>query len=223
MMNLNSNTPQINFTSLRSQCIKGDLAIREFRKEMGYLKSSSNLAVRIMSLENKGKLYPGLDFRDAVRYKQNEWYSNIYNKEFFDIIAKKTSKNINEFGQQLEDNIRKIDNKADCGVQMILFFIKLLKQGEKPRIFQINYKYLHKGKMMEANHYSIVTGLKKGARLSNPKTWGNKAIIQDPYFGISKPVIEGLKDLDNGMSGGRTLISKTYKPCYVMQMPYQKN
>lgn len=191
-MNKVNNAGSVNFTSLRPKKLLGEAVLREFKNEMGYLKSSSyiNYGIRKNRSGLSQQLYESLLQKEIK-----------LNKEIYDSFLKVNSldkkfDSFNEFNDQLVMNIKEKGNKANCWEDMMIIYTKLLNRGEIPYTFEM--------KTSEGNHFSTVFGLKKGADITKPSTWGTKALIVDAWFGtgIVKPAKEALKELELALCAG---------------------
>jgi len=197
-MNKINNTQNISFTSLKSQKRLGEEVLREFEAEMGYLKSSSNLGLRL----RRGEAILNKPLLASLQEKQKKMYQEIYDPVVTAPINGKIFKTFHEFKEVLVENIKQKGNKANCWEDMMLVFIKLLEKGEKPRMFGVEV-YNSGGRVF--NHFSTVIGLKKGAKMSDPKTWGSKAVLVDTWVKTVKPAHEALKDITTILAVGKEI------------------
>jgi hypothetical protein len=207
-MNKVNNPSNVNFTSLKPQKLVGEKVLREFNKEMGYLKSSSAMVVRIN--RNQKKLDPAR--LCSLREKENKLSMEIYDEFLCIGIDKKPFKSFKDFNKALIANIKQKGNKANCWEDMMIVFTKLLEKGEKPRNFRVEVS--SESGRHQGNHFATVIGLKPNAKITDPKTWGSKAVIIDAWSKMVKPAHEALEDIKMMLLNGEKVKTEEYKPVF---------
>jgi len=203
LMNKINDSYNVNFTSLKPQKRLGEKVLREFESEMGYLKSSSNLGLRL----EKDRSILRKNLYENLLKKNTKLDCEIYDSFICKKISNKKFKSIDDFKRRLIKNIKRKGNKANCWEDMMIVFAKLLEKGEKPQNFQV-IVCNNKGSL--ANHFSTVIGLKKNAKIDDPTTWGTKALIVDAWAKMVKPASEGLEDIKEILSMNSTIKSVKY-------------
>jgi len=206
-MNKIKNSSSIYFTSLKPQKRLGEQVLREFEAEMGHLKSSSNLLLRLK--KNKSRLSKPLI--KNLQEKAIKLHRDIYDSSACASINKGNFETFQEFKEVLTENIKQKGNKANCWENAIIVFTNLLKKGEKPRLFQV---IVNSAAKETANHYSVVVGLKNGAKIADPKTWGSKALVIDSWAKSVKPAHIALVDIETVLLAGQKSSEVKYYPVY---------
>lgn len=200
---ITTNNPyEINFTSLKPQKLLGEKVLREFHNEMGFVKSNTKIGLVRMKLENSGILNRYGNFSKKLREKEQKLRNEIYDSFIAKDIFNERFQNIEVFEEKLVKNIKGKGNKANCWEDMMIVFAKLLKKGQNPYNFEIR---IHAQLNDFANHFTTVFGLKEGADLTNPKTWGTKAVIVDAWANIAEPAITALEKIKTTLLAGRKL------------------
>lgn len=202
-----NNSPDMSFTSLKSQKRLGETVLREFRQEMGSLKSSTNWLYRVDKLQDKGVLSPNSELSKRIHEKANKMHGEIYDTFIRDYIWDNKFENYQNFRQQLVENIKSKGNKANCWEDMMLVYIKLLEKGEKPHLLEVK---VHKDNGCQSKHFTTVFGLKENADLTKPKTWGTKAIIVDAWANIVGPATDVLERIKTTLLESDKLLSVEY-------------
>lgn len=192
-MNKVNDVSSVNFTSLRPKKLLGEAVLREFKNEMGYLKSSTYLGYRIVKNES---ILP-IKLEENLLSKCIKLHKDIYDSFIVNDCLSSKFNSLDEFNEQLVRNIKRKGNKANCWEDMMIIYTKLLKKGETPLNLSID--------VFDRNHFTTVFGLKKGAKLEKPSTWGSKAMIVDAWFGngFVKPAKEALKEIELILCVGR--------------------
>lgn len=188
------NSDRVNFTSLNKQKLLGECVLREFKKEIGCLQSSSKIDMRRMQME---KVLDN-DFNIKLARKCNKLHAQIdeYLEIFFDSDASFAS--LNQFTESLFSGIKMNGNKANCFENMIWVINKLKNKGQKPEGIQVTLNFGE----YTSNHFSSVFGLKKNAYIRDPKTWGTQAYIVDSWLNVCGPAFEVMKQIKNNLSCG---------------------
>ena len=161
-------------------------------------------------LQNYRKEYPKYFHSNSrieylsARHKSDEKYNKISAQ--LEKLAKKYSAEIERTRAQYkehyaswDDFIESIDRAttrykaANCQEQAILLQDIFLKHGKEAHIVSIVLQDKNGNtKEKNATHVFVVTGLKKDAKPQNPDSWGNKAIIVDPWANFIISAKEGL-------------------------------
>lgn len=184
-----SNNPsiQISFGSLKPSLIAGEQAIREFKTEFPKVFSPSKIATR---LDDKLDISSG-----------NNYSSNLLIKC---LIKNSTLKKIrSQFDySSMENYLRsaipliKASNVANCNEMALIVQSKLLERGLKADCILAKV-VTNDGKPIDKptrNHVFVVMDLAKKAVINEPKTWGSKAVIVDPWAGEFRPAYEMLEE-----------------------------
>ncbi len=197
---------RISFGSLSQKKRLAQEVMREFNHEYGYLLSSSRLYYRRKNIEQK--LPRELNF-GLIKLTENI-ENRIYNWSFLHKFRHNRFKSYDELNLKLKKNVEKKNNMANCWASLVFMFDKLTKRGEKP--FPIELKMKVRDKDYPLNHFTNVLKLKKTADIQNPKTWGTKAYIIDPWSGLYGPAKDVLRQIEEFMSKGHEVISFEYSP-----------
>lgn len=101
----------------------------------------------------------------------------------------------------LTKNATMANKTANCSEQATLLQDIFLRNGESAHKVAMEIRD-NEGFIKKTNgsHTFLVTGLKEGADYKNPKTWGNKAIVVDPWSNIimnANDAIEHFKETLN--------------------------
>lgn len=176
------------FLGLRENKLLGERLLKEFYKEFGHMQSSSMLKHKIAKYKKaKRSSYFTTKKMEAKAIKlEKEIYDPKYNNIYAPVAPYKSE---NEFIKNLNTMLKSL-KKANCWEDMAIMSNKLKMAGEKPRLFIIDLLYNNFG---HCNHFTCVFGLKKDAKIAEPKTWGNQAVIVDAWSNIvmeSKQALE---------------------------------
>ncbi len=99
---------------------------------------------------------------------------------------------------------------ANCSEQAKLLQDIFLKNGKKAHL--VSMEILDKEgfiKKINGTHTFVVTGLRNGADYKNPKTWGSKAIVVDPWSNLimnATEAIDYFKGVLNYNSQNNTIV-----------------
>lgn len=206
-MIINNNSPDMSFTSLKPQKRLGETVLREFKQEMGSLKSSTNLLYRIDSLHDRGVINSDCKLFKKVYEIANRLHNQIYDDFLKEYVWDNKFLDYQNFRQQLVNNIKNKGNIANCWEDMMIIYTKLLEKGEKPHLLEI---IVHKNNGCRSKHFTTVFGLKENANLSNPKTWGTKAIIVDAWVNVVEPAFDFLEKMKTKLLETDKLLSVEY-------------
>lgn len=206
-MIINNNSPDMSFTSLKPQKRLGEAVLREFKQEMGSLKSSTNLLYRIDSLQDRGVIRPNSRLSKRIHEIADKMHGEIRDPFLREYVWDNMFLNYQNFKQQLVSNIKSKGNKANCWEDMMLIYTKLLEKGEKPHLLEI---IVNMDNGRRSNHFTTVFGLKENAVLSNPKTWGTKALVVDAWVNVVEPAFDFLEKMKTKLLETDKLLSVEY-------------
>lgn len=206
-MIINNNSPDMSFTSLKPQKRLGETVLREFKQEMSSLKSSTDLLYRIDSLQDRGVIRSNSRLSKKIHEKANRMHGEILDPFLRDYIWDNKFLNYQDFRQQLVENIKSKGNMANCWEDMMLIYTKLLEKGEKPHLLEI---IVNKANGCRSKHSTTVFGLKENADITNPKTWGTKAVIVDAWVNVVEPAFDFLEKMKTKLLETDKLLSVEY-------------
>lgn len=204
---LNSNTnSNISFGSLKENLRLGEDVYRDFKKEFPYLRSNTFLGSKIVQYQGSDrfeKIRPKIErLADKYDLKIGENRSNFYGVDTF---------------EEFVSNIKKIISKnkcANCGEQANIMQYELLKKSTDPHLISMEVEYPLSGMVKEyGSHEFAVFGLKKGARLDNPKTWGQEAVVVDPWVNRVMPANEAIEYYKIKLGFDSTKHTTVYDEC----------
>lgn len=196
----NNRPVSLSFGSLKPLKKVGESVIKEFRNEFGYLQSSSIIEGKILLHTGNPK------YRTLLR-KLDQKVTTLQNEIYDDSFSK-----LNDCGSiksliTKTKNIMKRKGKANCWEDAVIVYEKLQKRGLNPQNFQM----ILDTKRFIRNHVSTVVGLKKGAKIENPKTWGNKAIIVDAWQGIVMKADDAIRFFEKSLKANSKALSTTFE------------
>lgn len=173
---------KISFHSKKPVIRLGEQVIREFNNEFPKIKSSSALGIKILNNQDNPRVQHILPDLNRVRNIQlRDFFSMSDNIEFetLDVFMKSTA------------NLIKKNKLANCAEMAELIQYNLLKKGVKCHIIRLRVVDKTTGKVLRKDsfqHYFVVLNLNEAAksekskfRYKDPKSWGNKAVIVDPW------------------------------------------
>lgn len=202
-------TSNISFTSLRAKKQVGESVLRELRKELGHIESGTRLSYRRQSLEKTQKLSPSSPFSIRLSKKEDEINKICYDDFLLKKVKSEKFNSFDDFIFQLKANVKSKGNKGNCWEHMMFVYDKLVKCGETPYNIEI---IVEDGEGFFRNHFTTVFGLKKGAKLNDPKTWGSKAMMVDAWDKMVVPAKEGIGRFITKMAGGEKNYEIVYYP-----------
>jgi len=173
---INSLNSNISFEGLKENLRLGEGVYKNFKKDFPVVRSNTFVDAKIsehLGSDKFKKLIPKLKH---LEYK----YGNGVSTE------RKQRRGNNFSIPEYINNLRNVlaeKKYANCGEQAQIIQYQLFQKGEKPHIISMLFKYECLGVNMN-DHTFTVFGLKKGAELDNPKTWGNHAVVVDPWANI---------------------------------------
>lgn len=175
------------FGSLKENMRIGEDALKSFKKEYPYIKSNTFVTMKL-NQHIESDLYKNLnkklmklkfiyDFGVGINreyQRKNARYGSIYS-----IVKKAIAQ-------------RKYGN---CGEESVLLVNDFKKWKEPPQMCFMEINNKKTGKCL-GNHIFPVIGIKKNVDKSNPKRWGNEAVVVDPWLNVvmkSRDAIEYFK------------------------------
>jgi|GEM_PF-3061044 len=204
-MKLNSiHRPHPAFGSIKPEMRLAEKVLKQFYKDLGPIQSASLLDNKITRHEGK-PLFRHLvrSVRKIANRLDNEIHGFGFIRaisrryESIDEVADVFTKLVKKTG---ENSLKKKINKADCPEMGLIMMKRLMDQGLNPRFFKMTPNNTGLGKYQP--HYSVVIGLKPGAKIDKPSTWGSKAIIVDPLHKTVVKAHKGLRFLADTCSVG---------------------
>ncbi len=194
----------ISFGSLRENKIAGEKVLRDLRQDFGYLQSGTRLQQKVFSHTFPPKyihlLRPIADRGSALNRE-------LYGSERRGIFQG-THNSLDEAVEAIGKLVKKL-GIANCGEYSILVQHALEKRGLDPQNFKMIVDSLG-GPDPSPDHFATVIGLKKGARLDSPKTWGNQAVVVDAWSGISMEARAAIDHYLKILSGGRPILGISF-------------
>ena len=88
------------------------------------------------------------------------------------------------------------ENAANCGEQATLLQDVFLKNGKEAHLVGIYFYNNNNTSAAEddvINHGFVVSGLRADADITDPKTWGNEAVVTDPWSNVVLGAREALE------------------------------
>lgn len=185
-----NNKNSIAFTGLKENLALGQQVLKGFRAEYPMIQSNTYIAAKITQNENIAPSVIQNLWDLATRQNQKikaarqEFYANNYF-------------NFDSFIESLKKVIKK-HKCENCESQADIIQYELLKKEEKPHKVFIhlrdeNLEDIKKRKY----HIFTVFGMKNGAQLENPRTWGNNAVVVDSWANIVMPAREAIEYFKN--------------------------
>lgn len=206
-MYLTNNLNQITFTNLKQQKHLSENILRELNQEMGCIQSSTKLMARTIRMKNK--ITPDLTEKLTTKIYQLRTQINGVLDNIFDNCKKFSS--IKQLADSLINGIKSNGNKANCFEYMVLIMSKLKENS----VSSTGFKVTVKTNDYESEHFASVIGLRKGAIIERPKTWGTKAYIIDAWTGIAGPAFDVIQGFKTNLSYGQTIKSVDFMPANI--------
>lgn len=183
---INYSRNNITFEGLKENLDLGRQVMRGFRSEYPLIKSNTYVAAKIIQHENKGihiieDLWElAFNYNQKIKIAREELQAKLYF-------------NLDSFIQNLK-NILKKSKCENCETQADIIQYELLQRQQKPHKVFINIKSeVPEDARKRRYHIFTVFGMKKGALPENPKTWGNNAVVVDPWANIVMPAREAIE------------------------------
>lgn len=207
-----TNNHNISFTSLRVEKQIGEKILHDLRKEMGYIESGTRLTYRRLDLQESKRLLTTHSLMGRILKKEVEMDKICYDDFLLKKVSEEKFKSLDDFIYKLKANIKSKGNKGNCWEHMMLVYDKLIKLGQTPYNIKI---VVENDEGFYRNHFTTVFGLKKGAKINDPKTWGSKAMIVDAWSKMVLPAKEALDRLLMKMI-------RNQKDCEIIYYPISK-
>ena len=190
------------FGSLRPQKRLCEEVLKEFKQEFPYLKSSSKIGSQMYRHWDDPK-YQGVISRVYKKFEkmQERIYDYQYNRFF-----SRCYDSYNHFLEALKSTM-KSKGMANCWEDSVLIHDALNKKGLKPE----NIEMVVETNIGGGNHFVSVVGLKKGANIRNPKTWGSKAMMVDGWQGFVMKATDGIEYLKKELAKNQPVIKVYFK------------
>lgn len=172
----------ISFGSLKAQKRLGEKMLREYRKTYPRNFHSSSLVDSFIIRHNGDRAFKSVN-------KKLRNLADRYNEEI-DIVRLKYQNKDYPSWEVYIDTLKKAvlsRNAANCGEQADLMQDIFFKNGMDAHNVCMTFytkKSTFRDEKMYRNHVFIVTGLKQDADITKPKTWGNEAVVTDPWSNV---------------------------------------
>lgn len=176
LMAVNFSWTNISFGSLKAQKSLGEKMMKEYRKNYPQYFHSNTLVTSFIIRHNGDRAFKPIN-------KNLQSLADRYNEEI-DNVRKKYGGNYDSWSSFIDDLKRAVlsENAANCGEQAFLMQDVFLKNGEEAHNVCMTF-YTKKDKIY-GNHSFVVSGLSRNADIANPKTWGNEAVVTDPWSNV---------------------------------------
>ena len=171
----------INFGSLKTRRRLAEKMMREYRKSYPKPFCSNTLIDSFILRHNRDNAFIAINRKLKVLMRK---YG-----EKIDIVRTKYNYEHQSWSEYVEELKKAVlsENAANCGEQAILMQDIFLRNGEEAHnvdMFIYRKKNIFGRYKLYKDHSFIVTGLDKGADIREPKTWGNEAVVVDPWCNI---------------------------------------
>lgn len=190
------------FGSLKPQKRVCEQVVKEFKQEFPYLQSSSKLGCQLYKHWNDPKYDKVISGLYKKFEKLNEQIYDHHYSRFFT----KGYESYSDFIHSLRTNMRN-KGKANCWEDSVLVHHALEKKGLNPQNIEMIVETNEGG----GNHFMSVVGLKKGANLRDPKTWGSQAMIVDAWHGVVLKAKDGIEYFKGELSKKNPVIGVSFK------------
>lgn len=197
-VNVNSNS-NISFGNLRQNLKTGEAVLREFKKEFPVLHSNTYLAIRRFQHQDSNKFAKILPKIQKVEQKYNQGVG--LTREMTDDVFDEVLSGSSSFGTYVTKlkEVLAFIKYGNCGEYSDIVDFKLINKGENSHNIAMSFKDPKTGKERNyGKHVFTVFGFKEGAQLTNPKTWGQDAVVVDAWANIvmrSNDAIEYFKTM----------------------------
>lgn len=191
-----------NFKGLEENIETGNKVVKEIKEK--HLHSSSKLDLYKMyhpeAVQRHQKLFENT--KGKIAFIIDNGVRKDFDKNFaFDNPNRPTT--VEELAHSLEETMEK-HHAGNCMEQAHLARFKLMERGKNSDCIGIEthdwWKTDEAGRrgalVPEKTHLFVVMDMKPDANLSNPDTWGEDAVIVDPWNGFTAPVKEGLEKIN---------------------------
>lgn len=199
--------PNIPARSLRQNLRLGEEVLHEFRQEFPVLHSNTRLLNRFennISQATLSKLSPKMDpivdkyskgigsLRTISLSKVNVPMTYFGRLKYYFSSSSKRKDYFDAFINRLKLLMQE-KKYANCGEQSAIAMAMLIKKGEKPCL--INIIIIDKFTNLKkpgGDHAFVVYGLNKAANNLQYRTWGQKAVILDPWSNTVMKASDGI-------------------------------
>lgn len=183
MINNVSQKNNTSFGHIKPTIRMGEQVIQEFNQEFPKLYSSTKIASRLSHLEqNKIPHKTRVNLMDLLR--------NL-DMQISNFRASFNGLSYAELMDAMPALVKK-HNLANCGEMTLIIQDKMLKKGIECHLISAEVKNKTQERWF-SDHVFLATNLKPKANLSKPKTWGNKAVIIDPWLKECSPASKILR------------------------------
>ena len=175
-MAVNFSWTNISFGSLKAQKSLGEKMMKEYRRNYPQYFHSNTLVESFITRHNGDRAFKPVN-------KNLQSLADRYNEEI-ENVRKKYDGNYDSWGSFIDDLKRAVlsENAANCGEQALLMQDVFLKNGEEAH--NVCMTFYTKEDKIYGNHAFVVSGLSRNADIANPKTWGNEAVVTDPWSNV---------------------------------------
>ncbi|MDD3236565.1 MAG: hypothetical protein PHV37_00530 [Candidatus Gastranaerophilales bacterium] len=174
MLQLNS---QISFCGLKQNLRVGEDVLRSFKKEFPALKSNTLVDLHIMNVKDTERFQSVLP---DLRRLSERYGDNLYQVRR-EIITPYKDEQLPRYVERTGELLKK-KPYANCSESS--YFIKqaLKEKGETPTRLTMDVINKKNGYPVDGkDHVFNIFGLKENADPTNPKTWGNQAVVVDAW------------------------------------------
>lgn len=203
MFNLNLRSICRHFSGNTTNVLRKNLSVaratvQDFHAQFGYPKSNTFVQLKIYKHRQDSAYSQICQSLEAVLSR----YAEAFEKVKADYIE-----NIRRHGKPLTmaDSVdcyskSVLDNRtANCDLQSLILREKLRKNGVRAKNIGLTIRSKSTNKERKyVRHFFNVVGMKRFARINNPKSWGKNAVVADTWSHICEPAeigIEYLKDV----------------------------
>jgi len=209
----NNQSKPIAFTSLKSNLRLGEKVLKDFKSEYPYLCSRSFVKAKI----KQNKKNPNFDL---LIWRLDD-LSRSYNHKLGWVRKPLGRLKIPYQYKELEDYVRRMapllseTKTGNCGEQSKVILYRALGEGANAHnvLMHVQKKLfgLIKINKIDGNHMFTILGLKDGAKINKPKTWGHEAVIVDGWTNTVMPAREAIPYFENFLGFGSEKVSSKFK------------
>lgn len=205
----------ISFYGRKENLRLGEDVLRAFKKKFPYLKSNTFIEAKIEQNTNNPKFTTLLKSLNklAIVYGENVLKNMKKLADFYPRTRK--LQNTKNFVNKLEELLLE-NNSINCYEPSEIIKLDLLRKKEKPKLIYLKAREKYTKEIKQ--HTFLIFGLKKEAKINNPKTWGQNAVVVDSWSNLVLPAKEALEYFENFFKFN----SKTHK-IRLKQVMYSRN
>lgn len=185
---------ELSFTGLNENVRLARQEIRAFHQEFGYPRSDSFIKLRIYKHQNDIKY---AEIIEKLKMKTKEYADKFVNDYLIELFTAKAKCEISK--QEYYNELGKITKKynfANCEQQAELLCNRLNEKGNRAKVVNFFISTKNKKQRRECGSHSfVILDMKQGAKISDPKTWGEDAVLADTWSNQVAPASMGLKYL----------------------------